>query len=128
MEIHITIPGRIPSKKNSKRQMPIPGRRFNNLVLSKEYLEWHKINKWKIWQKAKELEWKTIKKAKEIRIFFYMPDNRRADLSNKTESIMDLLVDSKVLADDSWQVTRTITLVPCGVDKENPRAEVWIYE
>lgn len=60
----------------------------------------------------------------EIRIYF--PDNRRADMSNKIESLMDLMVDCCLLIDDSWQHTGTVEMIPCGIDRDNPRAEITI--
>lgn len=62
----------------------------------------------------------------EIQIEFWMPDNRRADLTNKAESVMDLLVDLKIITDDSWQCVPSLTLQSKGIDKINPRAEIWI--
>jgi Holliday junction resolvase RusA-like endonuclease len=55
-----------------------------------------------------------------------MPDNRRTDLSNKAESIMDLLVDNGILEDDCWQIVPILALQGMKVDKENPRAEIFI--
>ena len=37
-----------------------------------------------------------------IKIIF--PDKRRADVTNKAESVLDLLVDRGIIPDDSWQV------------------------
>ena len=56
-----------------------------------------------------------------------MPDNRRADLTNKAESIMDLLVDCKVIVDDSWQEVPRLLLNCGGVDQKNPRVDIWIW-
>lgn len=60
-----------------------------------------------------------------IKITF--PDRRRSDLSNKTESVMDLLVDAGVLEDDSHDKCRAVLMFSGGVDKERPMAEVTIY-
>lgn len=53
-----------------------------------------------------------------------MPDHRRCDLTNKAESVMDLLVDNGFIEDDCWQITGLIELSCGGVDKENPRVEI----
>lgn len=37
-----------------------------------------------------------------IKIIF--PDKRRADVTNKAESVLDLLVDRGIIPDDSWQI------------------------
>lgn len=122
-ELTLYIPGRIPSKKNSKRIV----RRGNRSLLigSADYLSWKGSVALLLNSRAKE----TIQQANSITLKFKFPDNRRADLTNKAESIMDAIVDAGILKDDRWQVTSTITLIPLGVDKENPGVEVIIdYE
>lgn len=61
-----------------------------------------------------------------VEITFFAPDARKADLSNKAESLMDLLVDTKILEDDNWFVVKKLTLIFGGIDKKNPRAEIEI--
>ncbi len=64
-----------------------------------------------------------------VEITIYAPDRRASDLTNKAESIMDLLVDTGVVSDDNWFVCDPILLKFGGVDKTNPRAEIIIdYE
>ena len=117
----IILVGRIPSKKNSRQQVRLRnGRRIN--VPSKAYKAWHR-------DASSQLKGEKFSpNAYGVEITFYMPDNRRADLTNKAESIMDLLVDNGILKDDSWQHIRWILLTCEGVDKENPRAEICIKE
>lgn len=62
----------------------------------------------------------------EIKMTIYFPDRRRSDLTNKAESVMDLLVDFWILKDDSHDVVYTLHLHSGWVDKENPRAEIII--
>ena len=59
---------------------------------------------------------------------FFFPDKRRTDLSNKCESVMDLLVDNKIIPDDDWTHVSSLHLVSGGSDKENPRCEIEIIE
>lgn len=116
-----TIKGRIPSKKNSR--IIIMGKKRPFSIPSTKYKEWHKQATLQI------QEIKSITNIQEVAILIHFPDNRKADLTNKAESIMDLLVDNKIIADDCWQEIPTINLISMGVDKENPRAEVIItYE
>jgi hypothetical protein len=61
-----------------------------------------------------------------ILITFYPPDRNAGDLTNKAESIMDLLVDMEILEDDNWFICSDIHLKFGGVDKQNPRAEIEI--
>ena len=108
----LTILGRIPSKKNSRINTR-SGRSFP----SSKYTAWHKDASLQILKTKKQTQ-------KGFVLTFYMPDNRRCDLTNKAESVMDLLVDNDILQDDCWQVTGEIRLVPGGMDKENPRVEI----
>jgi len=116
----LIIKGRIPSKKNSKMIVTRGKRPF--LIPQAKYVEWHKQASLQI--KEQKIIW--CENIQEIQIEFWMPDNRQADLSNKAESIMDLLVDCEVIEDDRWQIVSRLTLSCAGIDKENPRAEIWI--
>ena len=57
-----------------------------------------------------------------------MPDARKTDLSNKVESINDLLVKYGLLEDDNRNVIKELKVVCNGVDKQNPRVDVDIYQ
>lgn len=59
---------------------------------------------------------------------FYPSTRRRSDLTNKAESIMDLLVDAGILEDDNWFVVPKVTLLFGGIDKDNPRVEIELRE
>ncbi len=109
----ILIQGRIPSKKNS-RITTRTGRSFP----SKEYTAWHKNASIQLIGQEK------IPTGSYLVLKFYMPDNRKCDLTNKAESIMDCLVDNHLLEDDSWQIIPNLTLSFQGVDKNNPRCEI----
>lgn len=112
----IIITGRIPSKKNSVGMM-VRGNRVFKFPNSR-YQEWNKdaLLQLKGKEKIPNGSWLVLK--------FYMPDNRSCDLTNKAESIMDTLVDSGLLEDDSWQIIPNLTLQFEGVDKVNPRCEI----
>lgn len=112
----IILYGRIPSKKNSKMAIPI-GKRCV-LIPQKAYKEWHEISSWKL--KGKQ----SIPTPCKLEIIFYLPDARRTDLTNKTESIMDLLVDNGILPDDNCNEIPELSLIYRGIDRINPRAEI----
>lgn len=69
-------------------------------------------------------KYKGIKTTNHIRAEFWMPDNRKTDLSNKWESVGDLLVDNEIIEDDSWQFVGPLELIPMGIDKQDPRVVV----
>lgn len=117
----LVINGRIPSKKNSRCLFVRGGRIVN--IPSKAYSEWHKSATLQLKSNPTPL---LITQIGLLQLTFFAPDRRGTDLTNKAESIMDLLVDNKVLADDNWWVVGNINLRLGGVDKENPRCEILI--
>lgn len=112
----ITLLGRIPSKKNSK-VFTFRGKR-PLLISSEKYVAWHDEQLWMLKKYKVHFD-----KCQMILTFFF-PDNRKTDLSNKCESVMDLLVDCGILLDDNWFVVDKLTLVAGGVDKKNPRVDI----
>lgn len=113
----ISILGRTPSKKNSRMVFVRHGRICN--IPSKAYSEWHKTA-------IEQLPNIELKDIKEVTLQFYAPDKRGTDLTNKAESIMDLLVDKKILEDDNWFIIPKITIEFKGIDRDNPRCEIFI--
>jgi len=67
-----------------------------------------------------------IKKCS-MNIIITFPDRIKADLTNKAESIMDLLVDLGVLEDDSHFNCDDLRLISGGVDKKTAGAIVDIF-
>jgi len=117
-ELKLVINGRIPSKKNSLRRIMRGGRVFT--VPSAQFEQWNKTATDQIFNQPKFAPFK----PNAVNLEFYMPDARRTDLTNKAESIMDLLVDCGVIADDCWQVISEIVLKCNGIDRVRPRCEI----
>jgi len=115
------IAGRIPSKKNSRNIFVRGGRILN--IPSAKYAAWHKDALTQVADIRKNY---FLLENVEVTIDFFAPDKRASDLSNKAESIMDLLVDAGILADDNWWVVDKLILNFRGVDKKNPGATVYI--
>jgi Holliday junction resolvase RusA-like endonuclease len=117
MKLAFTIYGRIPSKKNS-RISTRSGRTFP----SKQYTAWHK-------DASKQLLGiKPIEANTPITFVIYPPDNRSGDLSNKFQSIEDLMKDVGIIEDDNWYVLSDIHMMFGEVDKKNPRCCIYIEE
>lgn len=119
MEIAFDIHGDVPSKKNSRRSISVGRMRFS---IPGEYHEsWHK-------EASREMRGYRFEGSPYdhalVEITVYPKSARRSDLSNKCESVMDLLVDSGVLTDDNWYVVPELKMKFGGVDKSNPRASV----
>ncbi len=67
-------------------------------------------------------------KIDRIELIFYPSTKRKADATNKAESVMDLLVDAGIIEDDNWFVVPEVRPKLGGIDKDNPRVEITIYE
>lgn len=115
----ITLHGRIPSKKNSRKAIYTGGRTI--MIPSDRYKAWHGIAITELYG-VKPFEQYPVR----VEIRFYMPDAIRKDLTNAAESIMDLLVDGGIISDDNWNIVPEITLRSMGIDRKDPRAEVTI--
>lgn len=120
--INIVITGRVPSKKNSKRIVTRGKRAF--LIGSQDYLDWKSVAKQQISSQLKKDFIKFVEPVS-IQIDVYFPDRRKADITNKVESIMDAMVDEGVIEDDKWQCVPELILTG-QYDKENPRVVIRI--
>lgn len=119
--IHLTLNGLIPSKKNSKQIIYVG--KSTRIISSKLFLKWEKEAKNQILSQWKK---NTLHKCSRIEICLFFGTKRKADITNKVESIMDLLVDCKVLIDDNYMVVPKLIL-SAAYEKNNPGAEIWIY-
>lgn len=127
----IVIPGKIPSKKNSKRMVMnrATGRMFP--ISSKAFMAWHEevmliMSSEKNKLSAAHRNHIPIRVPCVVKVAFYAHDARLFDLTNKAESVMDLLVDAGFLSDDNISVVRNLEIAFMGIDRKNPRAEVKI--
>lgn len=93
----------IPSKKNSR----ISTRSGKNFP-SKDYTRWHKMASLEL--KIQNRPLKPLEIIKEIIIHIFFPTKRKADITNKVESVMDLLVDNGILLDDNYMVCPNLNL------------------
>ena len=105
----IELQGNIPSKKNSK--MLVLRGKYPLLLPSSNYTKWHK-------EALKQLIGIKPISSNKLTITFFAENKRKFDLSNKCESVMDLLVDAKLLEDDNYTVISDLHLKFGGVDKE----------
>jgi Holliday junction resolvase RusA-like endonuclease len=120
----ITIHGSIPSKKNSRQNIRLKTGRIIS-VPNSTFNKWHK----KAMAEVMSLGMcgcQEGKKVCKVEINLYPPDKRRGDLTNRAESLMDLLVDCGIIKDDNWFEIPQIVLSFGGVDRSNPRAEIFL--
>ena len=113
------IDGETPSKKNSRINLK-NGRSFP----SKRYQQWHEVARLQILaQLRKQNIDSPINEPSRVSITFVHGDLVRRDSDNATSSILDLLMDCKVIKDDAWTIVRKIN-VDNLYDKKKPKAIV----
>lgn len=123
--LKIIIFGDCPSKKNS-RILTFRGSRPMSFP-NKKYSDWHRgASKQLLLAKPSNVV--LIDPPIEIDLIFYPSTKRKSDLTNKAESVMDLLVDNGFILDDNWFVVSKINLIFGEVDPKNPRVEIVITE
>lgn len=121
----LTITGNVPSQKNGKEiAMRADGTRF---VRSNDRV--------KAWQQSAIMELKQQFKGLVVTdypialsICFWFDNKRRHDLDNAAAGVMDALVKAEILTDDNVNYVECITLQYGGIDKINPRAEIYFDE
>lgn len=98
----------VPSKKNSKNLIWSKKHKRSFIISSNDYTAWEatqtKIVAVWAYNVAKKhgIQFPLTKAS--CKIIFYWSNDRRLDNTNKAESIHDMLVKSKVITDDRWQV------------------------
>lgn len=126
--MQLTLTGNTPSKKNKKN---IFYRNSKLVVLpNKQHQDWHTDASWQVksWRNTLPERSKLPYKRCFIEITIYPSTRAKSDLTNKAESIMDLLVDNEILVDDNWFCVPELLLKFGEVDPKNPRAEIFINE
>lgn len=122
----LVISGSVPSQKNRKIISVNPSTKRPFLRTAPQV---------KVWQEAAEIElrqqWKGYRMTGypiSLSLIFYYDSRRRHDLDNALSSVMDALVKSEVIEDDSTAFVECITIQFGGYDKTNPRCEVFLDE
>jgi Holliday junction resolvase RusA-like endonuclease len=128
--LRFQILGETPGKKNSKIWT-----KSGKLIPSAKHQKWHTDAMLQITGQVSRLpkdEWPYgaghpdgIDYPVAITLTFYHGDQVRRDSDNQTSSIMDLLQDAKILADDRWQIVRILNIYN-HFDKGNARCLIEI--
>lgn len=120
--LNMVIPGETPAKKNSRISL-----KSGKNIPSKRYREWHETALLLAERQAMEQMGKvpTLSGGLEIWLSFFHGDKLRRDGDNEASSILDLLVDADIIADDNWQIVRALH-VANFYDKGNARCEICI--
>lgn len=119
--LKITITGNTPSKKNQKQIIYVRGKPL--IIPSKRHKEWHT-------QAMSQLHGikPVASQISAIEVTLYPPNKRLFDISNRAETLLDILVDAKIIEDDNYKIVPKLISEFGEIDKDNPRAEITIYE
>lgn len=132
--VNIVLKGIPPSKKNSKQlfRNGATGKPF--ITTSARYKEWNESAQWEVMgqkNKASGMErnampFRNATGKVSFVLTFFPATLVRADLTNKAESVMDLLVETRIIEDDNWFICGDVHLKFGGVDTLDPRVEIEI--
>lgn len=120
----LVISGSTPSQKNKKTisLSKATGRPF--LRTDPKVKEWQE--KACLELKMQFKDYKVTNYPISATLIFFYADNRKHDLDNSASTVMDSLVNSGVIEDDNIHFIDCLTLQYGGVDKANPRAEIYL--
>jgi len=119
VKLEFTIQGKPITKKNHSQIINIRGRPA--LIPSKQYLQYERDSIYQIPSAVKL----NIDVPCVVTTVFFMPDERRVDVSNLISAIHDILVKGEVLADDNRKIASHV-VGWCETDKADPRVEIKI--
>lgn len=115
-----TFKGETPAKKNSRRVL-----RSGKTIPSRRFELWHDENLFCLFRQERPSE--PLFCPLFIKMIFFHGDKARRDSDNEATSILDLLQDGGVIADDNWQIVRKI-LIENRYEKGNPHCEIMIFD
>lgn len=122
----MVILGNVPSKKNSKRIVTNRSTGKPFIISSKIHESWHTTaipEMKKRWEGYQITEYPIG-----ITMTFFWKDLRRHDLDNGVATILDALKDAGVIEDDYYKFVDTIQAQYGGLDRDNPRCEIYLDE
>lgn len=119
----LVIEGNVPSLKNSKQL-------FVNRRTGKSFITSSQASK--AWVEAALWQLKGKQPAQglpvAVTMCFYFKGKHRKDLDNVASSVLDVLKTGGVIEDDDYLHVCPLTLDFGGIDKENPRVEIFFDE
>lgn len=112
--------GEVPSKKNSKRLT-----RNGRLIPSERFCTWFNEACVEILKQERPAE--KLRGALFIRFTLIHGNLQKRDSDNQITSVLDLLKDMAIIADDNWQIVRKIEVNNC-YEKNNSKCIVEIMD
>ena len=121
IELNLTITGPPRSKKNSMMAICMKGK--PRLIQSKLYRDYEKDALKQLWAWGNQ----HIPGQVEVRCLYWVPDNRKRDLTNLLAATHDILTKGRFIDDDARIISVDGSRI-AGVDRDNPRVEIRIRQ
>ena len=120
----LIIHGNTPSQKNGK-EIAINRKTGQRFVRSNDRVKaWQTMAVQSLMSQFNGLQ--VTEYPVDLSLVFYFDNLRRHDLDNAAAGVMDALVKAGVLEDDSVKYVECLTLQYGGLDKEQPRVEIYL--
>lgn len=120
----LIIPGNVPSQKNGK-SIAVNRKTGSRFIRSNDrVLAWQKMAQIELVSQFKGFN--VTDYPISITLVFFYDNRRRHDLDNSCAGTMDALVKAGVIVDDNVNYVDCITLQYGGIDKQNPRVEIYL--
>lgn len=116
-----SIPFEPKTKKNNQRILKNHKTGKHFIAQSVEYKHYSDSAKWFL--RPLEIDYPVI-----IKCLFYRKTHQRIDITNLLSAISDILVEKRVIKDDSFNIVVGNDGSRVLVDKENPRTDIFIYK
>lgn len=122
----LVITGEVPSQKNAKTVgfNRTTGKPF--IMSKKEVKAWKATAIQELQQQFKG--YRVTDYPITVTVVFYYSRDSRKDLDNSLSGVCDALVQAGVIEDDDWKHVECYVVQFGGLDKNNPRAEVFLDE
>ena len=117
----LIIEGETPAKKNVNKF----NTKTKTVYKDSHYKNWYEGSMLQVRGQLARMEKRPhmIDTPVAISLLFFHGDNVRRDSDNQASSIMDLLQDAEILADDRWQIVRILNIYN-HYDKGHSRCEI----
>ena len=121
----LVINGTVPSLKNSKQiYRTRSGKPF--ITSSDRAKEWTATAIVELREQFKG--YSVTEYPVEVTLVIYNKDRLRRDLDNQASGVLDAMRHAGVIADDDYTHINCLTVQFGGIDKENPRCEVFLED
>ena len=118
-----TIRGTPVTKKNSARIILVRGK--PRIIPSKQFVAYEKAA---LYQLMPVRPHSAVDYPVNVKCVYYMPTNRRVDLTNLLAATLDILVDARILADDNAKIVVGHDGSRVMYKADKPRTEIEIKE